>query len=66
MRLMRNKRTGMVAQYDESIVAAGTWEEFSPEPKPAVKAKARPKPSADAVIPVAMTGDLEVTPAEKA
>lgn len=36
MRLMRNKRTGRTAAYDEKIVAEGMWEEVvdTPAPKP--------------------------------
>jgi hypothetical protein len=36
MRLMRNKRTGRTAAYDEKIIAEGNWEEVigTPAPKP--------------------------------
>lgn len=36
MRLMRNKRTGRTAVYDERVVAEGLWEEVvdTPESKP--------------------------------
>lgn len=33
MKLMRNKRTGRTAVYDEALVASGNWEPHEPVPE---------------------------------
>ncbi len=47
MKYLRNKRTGRVVVFDESLLALGTYEEVEPE-KPADKPKskkAKPSPT---------------------
>lgn len=34
MRLMRHKRTGKTAAYDEAVICNGNWEEVLDSPKP--------------------------------
>ena len=42
MKLMRNKRTGRTAVYDEALIASGNWEPHDPEPEH-IPAQASPK-----------------------